>query len=392
VFENTAGPAMLKTDEGKVSQILRNFISNAIKFTPRGTITVIASLVGENVRFEVRDTGIGIAPENHEKIFEEFAQVENPLQEKFRGTGLGLPLSRNLAILLGGRAWVESQIGRGSSFFAEFPMVYRGESRLPGELQAREFNRTPVLLLDDNAEAYAAIEPYFRDSEFQLVHLDTLERATRWLSLHTPAAIITNLYLHGSSIGTFFKTYKKSLSKDSKIPIIASSMYDDSAMATLSGADLFFRKPYEPAMLMREIRRLAEKEQPKRLLVVDDNEVSRYILRQLLDQPWLTLAEARNGQESLEQIEAGHPDAVILDLTMPGMDGIEVLEKLRSRAETRELPVIVYTSRTLSAKERGRIEQLNAAVLSKSDIATTLTPTKILDTLAGFGILQPEKR
>jgi CheY-like chemotaxis protein len=126
--------------------------------------------------------------------------------------------------------------------------------------------------------------------------------------------------------------------------------------------------------------------------VVDDNEVSRYILRQLLDQPWLTLTEAHNGEESLSKIEAGHPDAVILDLTMPGMGGMEVLERLRSRAETRELPVIIYTSKTLSEKERGRIEQLNAAVLSKNDIATSLTPTKILDTLAGFGILQPEKR
>ena len=392
VFENTAGAAMLKTDEGKVSQVLRNFISNAIKFTPRGTITVIASLVEGNVRFEVRDTGIGIAPENHEKLFEEFNQVENPLQEKFRGTGLGLPLSRNLAILLGGRAWVESQLGHGASFFAEFPVVYRGEAPLQGELQAREFNRTPVLLVDDNAESFTAVEPHFRNSEFQLVHVDTLERAGRWLSLHTPAAIIANLYLQGSFIGTFFKTYKKNLGKGSKMPIIAASMYDDAAKATLSGADLFFRKPYEPAMLMREIRRLTEMEQPKRLLVVDDNEVTRYILRQLLDQPWLTLAEARNGEESLKQIEAGHPDAVILDLTMPGMGGMEVLERLRSQAETRALPVIVYTSKALSDKERGRIEQLNAAVLSKNAIATTLTPTKLLETLAGFGILQPEKR
>ncbi len=391
-FENVAGPAMLKTDEGKVSQILRNFISNAIKFTPHGKITVIASLAEENVRFEVRDTGIGIAPENHEKIFEEFSQVENPLQARFRGTGLGLPLSRNLAILLGGRAWVESELGQGSSFFTEFPAVYRGEASLQGELQALGFNRAPVLLVDDNTEAFTAIEQHFRDSEFQLVHVDTLERASRWLSLHTPVAIITNLYLQGSAIGTFFKAYKKNLAKGSKLPVIAMSMYDDAHMATLSGADLFFRKPYEPPMLMRELRRLTEQQQPKRLLVVDDNEVSRYILRQLLDRPWLTLSEARNGEESLQQIDAGPPDAVILDLTMPGMDGMEVLESLRSRAETRELPVIVYTSKTLSEKERGRIEELNAAVLSKNDIATTLTPTKILDTLAGFGILQPEKR
>jgi signal transduction histidine kinase/CheY-like chemotaxis protein len=393
IFENTAGGAMLRTDEAKVSQILRNFISNAIKFTPRGTITVAASMLGENVRFEVRDTGIGIAPEHHERIFEEFTQVENPLQEKFRGTGLGLPLSRNMAVLLGGRAWVESEVGQGSSFFAEFPAVYRGEGAAPGELQAREFNRPPILLMDDSAQAFTAIEPHFRNSEFQLVHMDTLERASRWLSLHTPVAIVANMYMQGSSIAAFFRSYKKELGQGAKKPVIvAVSAYDDASTASLHGADLFYKKPYEPQVLLRDIRRLAEREQPKRLLLVDDNEVSRYILRQLLDHPWLTLTEARNGEECLREIEAERPDAVILDLIMPGLGGMQVLEILRSRSETRALPVIIYTSKTLSEAESSRIKQLEAAVLSKNDIATTLAPAKILNTLASLGISQPESR
>jgi len=123
---------------------------------------------------------------------------------------------------------------------------------------------------------------------------------------------------------------------------------------------------------------------------VDDNEVSRYILRQLLDQPWLTLAEARNGEECLREIEAERPDALILDLIMPGLSGMEVLEVLRSREETRTLPVIVYTSKTLSPAELSRIERLQAAVVSKNDIATTLASSKILNTLAAYGISQPE--
>jgi signal transduction histidine kinase/DNA-binding response OmpR family regulator len=393
MFENTAGAAAITTDEGKVSQILRNFISNAIKFTPQGKISVIAGMEGENVRFEVRDTGIGIPPEHHDRIFEEFTQVENPLQEKFRGTGLGLPLSRNLAALLGGRVWVESQVGQGSSFFAEFPAVYRGEAALQGDLQARDFNRPPVLLVDDSAGAFTAIEPFFRNSEFQLVHMDTLERASKWLSIHTPMAIVANMYLQGSSIGAFFKAYKKGLRSGAKKPaLIAVSLYDDASMASLNGADLFFKKPYDALVLMREIRRLAEQAQPKRLLLVDDNEISRYILRQLLDQPWLTLTEARNGEECLREIEARLPDALILDMTMPGLNGMEVLEILRSREETRALPVIVYTAKALSPAERSRIERLEAAVVSKNDIATTLAPTKILNMLASYGISQPEGR
>jgi signal transduction histidine kinase/CheY-like chemotaxis protein len=389
VFDNMAGDAMLRTDEGKLSQILRNFISNAIKFTPRGEIAVIAQTEGDKVRFEVRDTGIGIAPEHHESIFQEFTQVENPLQEKFRGTGLGLPLSRNLAVLLGGRVWVESVVGQGSSFFAEIPVVYRGEGA-DSELLAREFNRPPVLLVDGSAEAFSFIEPYFRNSEFQLVHMDTLERASRWLDIHTPVAIVSNMYLQGSSIGTFFRSYQKKLPQDaSRPPVIMVSTYDDATTATLNGADLFYKIPYEPQVLMREIRRLTRREQPKRLLVVDDNEVSRYILRQLLDQPWLTLSEARSGEDCLREVEAELPDGIILDLVMPGLDGIKVLEILRSREDTRRLPVIVYTSKALSEGERNRIERLNATILSKNEIANTLAPGKILSTLAAAGISQP---
>ena len=392
VFEDMTGLVQLRTDDGKVSQILRNFISNAIKFTPQGEIRVRAGMDGENIRFAVSDTGIGIAPEHHESIFEEFTQVENPLQAKFRGTGLGLPLCRNLSALLGGRAWVESQPGIGSTFFAEFPAIYHGEAEAPGELQAREFNRPPVLLIEDNAEAFTSIEPYFRESEFQLVQMNTLDRAQRWLASHEPAAIVANLYMHGSSIGSFLRVYKRNLKDGSKVPpVIAVSPYDDASVATLNGGDVFFKKPYNPHILLREIRRLTEKVQPKRLLLVDDNDVSRYILRQLLDQPWLTLVEARNGEECFKAIADVRPDAIILDLNMPGIDGMEVLQRLRSREETRALPVIIYTSKILSENERQRIDQLEATLLSKGDVATTLAPEKVLHMLATVGISEPGK-
>lgn len=392
VFEDNTEGATLRTDEGKVSQVLRNFISNAIKFTPQGEISVSATLTGANVRFAVADTGIGIAPENLERIFEEFIQVENPLQEKFRGTGLGLPLCRNLAALLGGRVWVESEPGRGSKFSTEIPLIYRGEGPSAAELQAREFSRMPVLLIEDSTQAFATLEIYFRDSEFQLVHMDTLERASRWLAQHTPVAIVANLYLQGSPIGDFLKTYKQRLKNLPKAPpTIALSVYDDASLAALSGADLFFKKPYDPHLLLRDIRRLAEREQPKRILLVDDNEISRYILRQLLDQPWINVSEVRNGQECLDAVTQKPPDAIILDLIMPGIGGLEVLENLRSQEHTRAIPVIIYTSKALTERERARIEHMQATVLSKNDIATTLDPAKVLGTLAAVGISRPEK-
>lgn len=133
VFEDVAELAPLYTDEGKVSQILRNLISNALKFTPKGQVRVSASLTEkQDVLFTVADTGIGIAPEHHETVFMEFSQLENPLQDKHRGTGLGLPLCRNLTMLLGGKIWLESDLGKGSTFFVKIPPVYVGESATQG--------------------------------------------------------------------------------------------------------------------------------------------------------------------------------------------------------------------------------------------------------------------
>jgi signal transduction histidine kinase len=127
VFEEPQGVGKLYTDDRKLSQILRNFISNALKFTPKGEVRVSAQLVGENrVTFSVTDTGIGIAPEFHHTLFEDFAQVRSPLQKRLRGTGLGLSLSKKLAELLGGTVGVESEPGKGSVFSVTIPLQLEG--------------------------------------------------------------------------------------------------------------------------------------------------------------------------------------------------------------------------------------------------------------------------
>jgi signal transduction histidine kinase len=122
VFEEPVGVPKLYTDDRKLSQILRNFVSNALKFTPRGEVRVGATFDGENVTFSVADTGIGIAPEFHDAIFQDFAQVQSPLQKRLRGTGLGLALSKRLALLLGGNVGVRSAPGEGSTFSVTIPV------------------------------------------------------------------------------------------------------------------------------------------------------------------------------------------------------------------------------------------------------------------------------
>ena len=131
VFEEPEGVPLLYTDEAKVSQILRNFISNALKFTERGEVRVSTRYDedGGTVTFSVNDTGVGIGPQDQERIFEEFTQLENPAQSQFKGTGLGLPLCRKLAELLGGRIDLESELGVGSKFSLTLPLRYQPESK-----------------------------------------------------------------------------------------------------------------------------------------------------------------------------------------------------------------------------------------------------------------------
>ena len=391
VFVEGANLPKLRTDEGKVSQILRNFISNAIKFTPQGEIRIIAEQKENCVVFEVSDTGIGIAPEHLETVFQEFSQIENPLQNRYRGTGLGLPLCRQMALLLGGKVWVESELGRGSSFFVEMPIVYKGEGKADGvqeEISSPEFSRSAVLLIDSELTTFSMLEPAFRPSEFQLIHMESLERAENWLSRHRPSAVVCDM--NSSAVWDFLRFFMQTQGEMGAAPFVAVTTPEDLPRAIELGAALAISRPLEAASLLRDVRKITKQEQPKKLLLVDDNDLSLYILRELLDRPWLNLIEARNGHEALAMIASEAPDAVILDLVMPGKGGFEVLDELRASEQTRKLPVIVYTSKILSADEHKRLRDLGASLIAKSDVTRTLSPESLLRSLANLDIAGPQ--
>jgi signal transduction histidine kinase/CheY-like chemotaxis protein len=396
VFVEGANLPPLRTDEGKVSQILRNFISNAIKFTPQGEIKVSAEMRGSgSVLFEVKDTGIGIPQEHLETVFQEFSQIENPLQDRYRGTGLGLPLCKKMALLLGGKVWVTSELGRGSSFFVELPVVYKGEADMAGareEMPMPEFSRPTVLLIAPDVQAFALVDPVFKTSEFQLIHVESLERAETWLQRHQPRAVVLDIEELGNPAWDFLRFFPKSEGGAEQVPIIAVVARRDGDQALDLGAALAISKPLEAASVLQDVRRVTRQEKPKKLLLVDDNDLSLYILRELLDRPWLNLVEAHNGQEALDVIDREQPDAVILDLVMPGMGGFEVLQKLRDQEQTRRLPVIVYTSKVLTGEEKKRLTDLAAGLIAKSDVTTSLSPELLLSSLAKMDIAGPERK
>ena len=281
VFEEPEDVPLLRTDEGKVSQILRNFLSNALKFTERGEIRVTARLTpdGASVVCSVADTGMGIAAADQERIFEEFTQLDNPVQRRVRGTGLGLPLVRKLATLLGGHVSVESTLGLGSTFTATIPLVYAG-----AEAQSAPTSEGPVL---------------------------------------DPAPI--------------------------------------------------------PELVV-DTRR------SPRVLVIDDDEIYRYLVRTRLAEARFIVQEAAGGAEGLLQARAQRPHAIVLDLVMPEMSGFEVLARLKQDPMTADIPVVVLTSKTLSSEEQRLLAPHAARIVSKETLSRSDSADHLLEALSAAGL------
>ena len=194
VFDEVDGLPPMVSDEGKVSQILRNFISNALKFTEAGEVRVSAVQVGEMVRFCVADTGIGIAPEDQERIFEEFTQIDSPMQKKQKGTGLGLPLTRKLATLLGGRVGVYSTPGVGSTFWAEIPIRYAGG---PAVSAAAPGPRMRLLIVDDDETARYTLASFATEPGVEILEAENGLQGIARAQSERPDLIMLDLMMPG---------------------------------------------------------------------------------------------------------------------------------------------------------------------------------------------------
>ncbi len=385
-------PTMM-TDEGKVSQILRNFISNALKFTEQGEIRVSAALgpSGDAVVFSVADTGIGIAPADQERIFEEFTQLDHSVQRRVKGTGLGLPLSRQLARLLGGDVSVESVPHHGSTFRVTVPVTYGPPvapmpSMDPAWLPDRD--RLPVLVVENAPEAVMIYERSLRVSAYQVVPVRSVAEATRALAQMRPAAVLLDILLQGEdSWGLLAEIKSAEATRD--IPVVVVTTVDDRGKAMALGADDYAMKPVDRQWLLETLDRLTGRSESPRALIVDDDPTARYILRQALRAAVPTVLEAGGGEEGLRRARAERPDLVFLDLVMSDLAGEAVLDELKADPQTRDIPVVIVTSKALEAADRARLAAHAATVLSKQSVSAEVLDGIVRAALAGAGRREP---
>ncbi|HEY6910199.1 MAG TPA: ATP-binding protein [Myxococcales bacterium] len=353
VFDPAPALPPLYTDEGKLTQIVRNFASNALKFTERGEVRVGVREDGSGrVTFYVKDTGIGIAREDQEIIFEEFTQIEGAQQKKIKGTGLGLPLSRRLAALLGGQISVESEPGRGSTFSVTIPRRYAPQGA------AATSSVTTVVGMVDDAALLAQWERFLEGSHFRLLPARTLEEARAAIARERPSALIAGAFLGGAPTRPLLAELRKDEATRA-IAVIGYARAPHEMRLLALGAEVMVERLDERHQLLEAISRALMP--PRRVLLIAQE--GRDELRAQLADPRVEVLEARDGSEGVKRAREERPRTVVLDANAPGF-AEEALGLLRQDPETRALPVLVRAARQLLPGEAQRLQEAGAQVVS----------------------------
>ncbi len=356
------GLGAMHTDQVKLRQCLFNLVSNAAKFTENGRITLRASRSGDDVVFSVADSGIGMTPEQLAKLFERFTQADVSTTRRFGGTGLGLAITRAFCRLLGGDVEVTSTYGEGSVFTIRLPAVMPEQPPEPEEDGAQASSGQHLVLVVDDDAAQRDLLTRFLEREGFAVRTahDGKAGIEMARSLH-PRAILLDVMMPQMDGWSVLGTLKAD-PELATIPVVMVTFVNEPGLGVSLGAADTVLKPVEWTQLKQVMDRFHG--DAGDILVVDDDPDARARLRSVLARNGWTVSEAANGQEALDVVAHAPPQLILLDLTMPVMDGFTFLHELRQRPGAGHIPVVVLTARDLDAKDRQRLDGADR-VLSK---------------------------
>ena len=381
-------PATIVTDHKRLERILVNLVGNALKFTEQGEVTLrVARPAGAlelpngrlepatSVAFAVSDTGIGIPRAAQERIFAPFEQADASSDRRFGGTGLGLAIARESAVLLGGTLEVESREGHGSTFTCTLPERPRAasraeprrEPRAPVEDDREHVGRESYLLVveDDPTFAERLVE-LIHGQRFKAVVATTGEEALRLAKAQKPRGVILDVKLPDVDGWAVMERLQRDPATRS-VPVQFISGVDAPDRAFSLGAVGFLTKPATPGELLGAIRLLVRSPEggTSRVLVVEDEVTHAGAVVELLRSAGLPAEHVTSARAALEKLEHGRFGCVVLDLGLPDMDGLGLLETLRTRSDVAMPPVVVHTGRSLTREEIRRVEAYAEAVVMK---------------------------
>ncbi|ORB31028.1 response regulator [Mycolicibacterium parafortuitum] len=431
VVVDPAAPPRLTSDYTRVKQIAKNLVANAIKFTDEGSVTVRISGADDTdgrpgeryLSLAVVDTGIGIDEKDHHLIFESFQQAGRGSAKQYGGTGLGLAISRELARHLGGDIALRSTLGQGSTFTCylpvEAPAARASERRTtmprgsrPAAAAARPAVETdgqtdidtdltdrfgtvdvsdvqwpqggkPVLLIVEDDPTFARmLAELAAEAGFASVVTSSGRKALALAKEHQPAAITLDIGLPDMAGWVVLDVLKHDLATR-HIPVNVVSGTDDDGRGRRMGAIHTLNKPAEIADLRSMFTSTADflKPGPRNVLVAEDDANQRQVVKHMIESDDIAITCVGTGEQVLAELSGPtHYDCVVLDLGLPDIDGIDLIERIKDQLEAKHLPVIVHTGRELTPAETERLEDLAAAIVLKN----ARSPERLLDETALF--------
>jgi CheY-like chemotaxis protein/signal transduction histidine kinase len=409
-------PPSFRSDKQRLSQILKNLLSNAFKFTSHGGVSLLIGSDGTQCRFVVRDSGIGIASTQVGAIFEAFRQADGTTNRKYGGTGLGLSISRDLARLLGGEIHVTSVVAQGSTFTLAVPLTFAAApsaplraiapreasaasgpvpaSRPAAERPSAASRPSAILIIEDDARFSEIVAALARELNFEPTIAATADEAIELAIAHPPDGIVLDMKLPDHSGLSVLDSLKRD-PRTRHIPVHVISVENHTRTALEMGAIGYMLKPVERAQIKAALQKLEGKftRSLRRLLVVEDDLVQRDAICQLLGGNNVEIIAVATVQEALEQLRSSSFDCVVTDLALPDGSGYDLLQTMATDESYSFPSVVVYTGRSLSMEEEQRLRQYSQSIIVKG----ARSPERLLDEVTLFlhqveSALPPERQ
>jgi signal transduction histidine kinase/CheY-like chemotaxis protein len=369
---------VIEADERKVKQVVFNLLSNAVKFTPDGgQVGISAGMDDTGIRITVWDTGIGIAPEHQERIFEEFQQVGGMYAEKREGTGLGLALAKKFVELHSGRLRVESTVGQGSRFTFTLPVrVASQPEAVPAQSTAAEleYDGPVVLVVEDDAPAAELLRLYLEGAGCRVEIARDGEEGFAKARLLRPSLLTLDLLLPRID-GWDLLVRLKEEPETREIPVVIVTIMEQQGKGFALGAADYLVKPVSREELLNALQRFSLTTRRQReavtILAIDDDPMAVELVEAILAGEGFRILKAYGGEDGLAMACREMPALIILDLLMPDVDGFTVIEQLRANATTAAIPIVILTSKSLTQHDKERLNGKMAHLARKGEFSRT---------------------
>src|SRR6266508_3092456 len=356
----------VRGDTMRVRQVLLNLISNASKFTDEGSITVEAlTQKGPTGKMEalinVVDTGPGISLEDQEKLFKAFSQVDGSATRKTGGSGLGLSICANLVQLHGGRIGVTSEVGKGSTFWFTIPLFNQPLEKIPADKKI-------ILAIDDDPQVISLYERYLNAQGYYVVPLTDPSKAKDRILEIKPFAITLDIMMPNKD-GWSVLSDLKSDPATRDYPVVICSIIEQADKGFSLGAADYLVKPILEEELVHALDRLNKNGKIHHVLVIDDDPNDLRLMEKILNESGRYKAVlAEGGRKGWEMLNTKAPDAIILDIFMPDLDGFTILERLREDPLLRHIPVLVVSGGGLTNEQQKQLNNFGQRHITKSSL------------------------